>query len=322
MAPTSLEGKLSSPMAHATPRAELQSRIAGPIAYPPTPFVGHTATAPAGRIDLAGFRRQIRFLVDHAVPVIVPCGGTGELFSLDQEEWRAVTEATVEEAGGSAMVMASVGGGVAQACRMAIAAAEIGCAAAQITMIDPMFGMIPAGAADYNRAVASSADIGFMLYRAKDVPLTIDAAVELAELDSVVALKEETGDIQWFRAFMAAQQGRLVGVCGGEGLFPYYAAEGAAAFATGIVSVAPQLSLDLAAAVTAGDAGRIREVQLALGAMRELRGKPGRLIPVIKEGLRLLGIIENSYCRPPLAPLSAAEQALVADSLRLMGVLA
>ena len=308
-------------MAAAFHRTELQRRIAGPVAYPPTPFVDAGGAAPGGRVDLASFGRQVRFLVEHGVPVLVPCGGTGELFSLDEGEWRAVTEVAVAEAGDRALVMASVGGGVHRACRMAEVAAEIGCAAAQITMVDPMFGMVPAGAAAYSRAVAESAALGFMLYRTERVPLTIEVALELAALENVVALKEESGDIQWFRTFMARQRGRLVGVCGGEGLFPYYAAEGAAAFATGIVSLAPQLALDLAAAVAAGNTAQVRTVQLALGSLREMRGLPGRLIPVIKEGLFLMRVIEDSYCRPPLAPLTDDERASVADSLRQMGVL-
>lgn len=62
-------------------------------------------------------------------------------------------------------MLASVSGSIGQAIEQARAAHLLGCPAAQITMVAPMFGMTDEGAERYNRAVAESADIGFMLYR-------------------------------------------------------------------------------------------------------------------------------------------------------------
>ena len=303
-------------------RAALQDRLAGPVAYPPTPF---TEDDPAAPVDLDAFRRLIRRLVDHGVPVITPCGGTGECFSLSMDEWQAVTAAAVEEAGGRALVLASVSGSVGRAMAQARVAERLGCPAAQITMVDPMFGMTGAGAERYNRAVAASADIGFMLYRTPAVPLSVESAGRLAGLGNVVAVKEESGDIQWFRAFMAAQRKtapdrRLAGVCGGEGLFPYCALEGARAFSTGAVNLAPELSMDLWRAVSeanhtrrvsGGDRDTIGAIQDRLAPLVALRALPGRSIPAVKEGLRLLGVFPSSACRPPLSALEAAESARV-----------
>ena len=294
-------------------RAALQARLTGPVAYPPTPFTEDDPTAP---VDLDAFRRLIRRLVDHGVPAITPCGGTGECFSLSMDEWQAVTAAAVEEAGGRALVLASVSGSVGRATAQARVAERLGCPAAQITMVDPMFGMTGAGAERYNRAVAGAADVGFMLYRTPAVPLSVESAQRLAGLGNVVAVKEESGDIQWFRAFMAAQRRtspdrRLAGVCGGEGLFPYYAMEGARAFSTGAVNLAPSLSMDLWRAASDGDRERVGAVQERLAPLAALRARPGRSIPVVKEGLRLLGVFPSSACRPPLSALEAAESARV-----------
>ena len=299
-------------------RAALYARLAGPVAYPPTPF---TEDAPEAPVDLDAFRRLIRHLVEHGVPAITPCGGTGECFSLAMDEWHAVTEAAVQEADGRALVLASVSGSIGRAIAQARAAEWLGCPAAQITMVDPMFGMTDDGSERYNRAVAESADIGFMLYRTPTVPLSVASAQRLAETGTVIAVKEESGDVQWFRAFMAAQRGetpnrRLAGVCGGEGLFPYYALEGAAAFSTGAVNLAPALSMELWHAVRAGDRQRIGVIQERLAPLAALRAKPGRSIPVVKEGLRLLGVFPSSACRPPLTDLMPEECAQVEAMLR------
>ncbi len=299
-------------------RATLPARLAGPIAYPPTPFTDDDPEAP---VDLDAFRHLIRRLVEHGVPAVTPCGGTGECFSLSMDEWQAVTEAAVQEANGRALVLASVSGSIGRATAQARAAQRLGCPAAQITTVDPMFGMTGAGAERYARAVAGAAGIGFMLYRTAAAPLSVPAACRLAEIGNVVAVKEESGDLLWFREFMAAQRGaapdrRLTGVCGGEGLFPYYALEGAAAFSTGAVNLAPALSMELWQAVSAGDRQRIGTVQDRLAPLAALRAKPGRSIPAVKEGLRLLGVFASSACRPPLAALSAEESAQVAAMLR------
>ena len=301
-------------------RAALQARLAGPVAYPPTPFTDDDPRAP---VDLDAFRRLIRRLVEHGVPAITPCGGTGECFSLSVDEWQAVTEAAVEEARGRALVFASVSGSIGRAMAQARVAERLGCPAAQITMVDPMFGMTGEGAERYNRAVAESAGIGFMLYRTSAVPLSVASARRLAGLGNVVAVKEESGDIQWFRAFMAAQRAepperRLAGVCGGEGLFPYCAMEGARAFSTGAVNLAPELSMDLWRAVSDGDRATIGAIQDRLAPLAALRALPGRSIPAVKEGLRLLGTFPSSACRPPLSAPDAGESARMEAILAAM----
>ena len=59
--------------------------------------------------------------------------------------------------------------------------------------------------------------------------------------------------------------------------------------------------MELWHAVRAGDRQRIGVIQERLAPLAALRAKPGRSIPVVKEGLRLLGVFPSSACRPPLA---------------------
>ena len=291
-------------------RAALLGRLTGPVAYPPTPFIDGNPEAP---VDLDAFRRLIRRLIAHGISLITPCGGTGECFSLSVKEWYAVTEAAVQEVADHGLVLASVSGSIGQAIEQSRAAQQLGCLLAQISMVDPMFGMTVEGVERYNRTVAESTDIGFMLYRTPTIPLSVAAALRLAEIDTVIAIKEESGDVQWFRAFMTAQRKaspnhRLAGICGGEGLFPYYAIEGASAFSTGAVNLAPNLSTAMSRAVKTGDRATINIIQEQLAPLTALRSKPGRSIPVVKEGLRQLGVLSTNTCRPPLTELSCNER--------------
>ena len=158
--------------------------------------------------------------------------------------------------------------------------------------------------------------------------MSVTSALRLAEIDTVIAIKEESGDVQWFRAFMAAQRKaspnhRLAGICGGEGLFPYYAMEGASAFSTGAVNLVPNLSTAMWHAVTTSDRTRINAIQEQLAPLTSLRSKPGRSIPVIKEGLRQLGVFSTNACRPPLTELpvsECAEMEAILQAWRYVGI--
>ncbi|MHA1290027.1 MAG: dihydrodipicolinate synthase family protein, partial [Candidatus Thorarchaeota archaeon] len=46
-------------------------------------------------IDSDGIDRNLRFLTDHKVPLLIPNGNTGEFYSLSEEEWFEVLNATI-----------------------------------------------------------------------------------------------------------------------------------------------------------------------------------------------------------------------------------
>ncbi len=285
----------------------IKSRIRGPIAYPTTPYC---RSGKGWEVDEAAFARQIRFLIDRGVPVITPCGGTGEFFSLRLDEWRALVRAAVREAKGTqAVIMPSVGGGIAQAVEMAGEAQDLGCEIVQLTFLDPMFGFTEEGAYEYNRAIASSASIAVMPFKSAKVPMSVGLATRLCSLKNAVAFKEESGDVAWLGEFLLENRGRVAVVCGGgEGLAPYYLLAGAQAFTTGIANLAPHLSLELYQAAVEQDWARALAVHERLRPLSRLRSKPGRIIPVIKEGLRILGLASEVYARPPVMPLDEDER--------------
>src|SRR3954447_18065042 len=99
---------------------EIRSRIQTAIAFPVTPFKADYS------LDIDGVRALARFMVDGGIQALVTAGGTGELYNLDTDEWRAVVRATVEEVKGRAVVIAGVGFNGYTGAQQARAAAEIG----------------------------------------------------------------------------------------------------------------------------------------------------------------------------------------------------
>ena len=64
-----------------------------------------------------------------------------------------------------------------------------------------MFGITDEDAERYNRSVAKSADIGFMPYQIPTAPLSVTSSYRFARIGAVIAVKKESGDVQWFGAF-------------------------------------------------------------------------------------------------------------------------
>ena len=298
---------------------DVKQRIKGPIAYVTTPFREARDCA----VDEDAFRMQIRFLIDNGIHLVVPCGGTGEFFSLTPVEWRILVEAALREGEGDrATIVPSVGGGVAQAVEMAQAAEKMGCQMVQLTFLDPMFGVTEEGICAYYRQVAKSVSIGVMPYRTATFPMSLEVTVGLfGEIGNAVALKEESGDVLWSREFVQATEGRVPVVCGGgEAMAPYYLLAGAQAFTTGLANLVPHLSLELYRAAVEERWERVFEIEGQLSPLNRLRNKPGRMIPVIKEGLKMMGLADSARARPPVMPLSRQEREEVRNILNGLSV--
>jgi len=297
---------------------QIRNRIVGPIAYPTTPF-----DKTGQNIDVESFRKEIRFLVDNHISLVAVCGGTGEFFSLEFPEWETLVRAALEETRGKeVIVIPSVGGAITQAVKMAKSAEEMGAGMLQMTFLDPMFGITEDGIYEYNRQIASSVSIAVMPYKTKSVPMSVELAKKICEMKNAVIFKEESGDAEWFKDFMFATKRSVVGVCGGgESLAPYYIALGAKAFTTGVVNLLPQLSLELYKAAVENRWDKILEIQTRLRSLTKVREKPGRMIPVIKEGLKMMGIIREAYSRPPVAPLNPDEKKELERALKELGAL-
>src|SRR5690242_8984938 len=85
-----------------------------------------TAFDAGGGLDLEGYRAHVRAQLDAGPGALFACCGTGEFFSLAEDEFAALIAIAVEEAGGRCPVVAGVGYGWPQAVRFATAAQDAG----------------------------------------------------------------------------------------------------------------------------------------------------------------------------------------------------
>ncbi len=285
-----------------TPK-DLQQRLRGVLAFTPTPF------AADGRLDVDGLAAHVDYLVRNGAHVVVVCGGAGEFFSLDMDEYRTVIKTAVDAARGRVPVIAGIGHGTRVAARLAEYAASV---SVDGLMIHPQYFVEAPddGLVRHYETLARATGLGMLIYSTKGSPVTPALVRRLAEIEQVVALKDEHGDLAAFTGMMRALGSRLAWINGmAEMHAPAYFAAGAQAFTSGIVNFAPRITLGV---WNAGVAGRSDELQNLIARkvrpLAQLRARHiGYPIAVVKEAMNLLGL-PGGKVRPPLMPIASEDR--------------
>ena len=286
-----------------------RTALADVVAIPVTPFTAD------GTVDQDAHRALLRRLLDGGVTTLTPNGNTGEFYALTPQERRLVTELTLQEAGGRAAILAGVGHDVPTAVASARHAREHG---AQMVMVhQPVHPYVSqAGWVDYHRAIAASVpELGVVPY-IRNAQLTGARLAQLADAcPNVIGVKYAVPDAAKFAAFARdAGLDRFVWIAGlAEPYAPSYFSAGATGFTSGLVNVAPSVSLNMIDALRAGDYPAAMKVWEQIRRFEELRAANGSAnnVTVVKEALASLGLCRRDV-RPPSRHLPEDERAEVA----------
>ncbi|MFF4213904.1 dihydrodipicolinate synthase family protein [Streptomyces sp. NPDC001796] len=283
--------------------------LADVVAIPVTPFTED------GRVDQDAHRVLLRRLLDGGVRTLTPNGNTGEFYALTPEERRLVTELTVQEAGERAAILVGVGHDVPTAVASARHARELG--ARMVMVHQPVHPYVSAaGWVDYHRAIAEAVpELGVVPY-IRNAQLPGGRLAELADhCPNVIGVKYAVPDAAKFAAFARdAGLDRFVWVAGlAEPYAPSYFSAGATGFTSGLVNVAPSVSLNMIEALRSGDYPAAMKVWEQIRRFEELRAANGSAdnVTVVKEALASLGLCRRDV-RPPGRALPEEERAEVA----------
>ncbi len=270
-------------------------------------------------VDYDLLERNVEFLVASGLEVVVPCGNTGEFYSLGVEEAKAVTRFVVERVGGRAAVLAGIGYDVGTAREMASAAQGAG--ADGVMVHQPVHPYLMAeGLVRYYAEIARSVEIGVVLY-VRHEAIDREVLSRVADIENVLAVKYAINDLPRFADLVQSVAGPIMWVCGTAEMWaPFFFAAGAEGFTSGLVNIAPELSFAMLDGLRKGDAESVRTVWGEVAPMERLRAKNhnGNNVSVIKEGMNLAGL-PAGLPREPLGELDEADRRELVRILRKWG---
>jgi 4-hydroxy-tetrahydrodipicolinate synthase len=273
-------------------------------------------------VDYDILEQNIEFLIASGLRVIVPCGNTGEFYALSVEEAQAVTRFVVERVGGRTAVLAGIGCDLGTAREMALAAQEAGADAVMVHQpVHPY--LMTEGLVRYYAGIARSVEIGVVLY-ARHEAIDREVLGRVADIENVQAIKYAINDLPRFADLVQTVEAPVVWVCGTAEMWaPFFFAAGAEGFTSGLVNIAPEMSLTMLDGLRSGDAEAVRTVWRHVAPIERLRAKNHNAnnVSVIKEGMNLAGL-PAGLVREPLGELDEADRQELIQMLRSWGKLA
>lgn len=296
---------------------EIRTRLADVVAITPTPFTADDT------IDAPTFERLVGRMVDGGVRVLTVNGNTGEFYTLTPAETRAVVDLTASAIGEHCLLVAGVGFDVTTAVDSARHAASRGAAAVMVHQ--PVHPYVSRrGWIDYHRAIATAVPEVAVIPYVRNTRITASDFGELADAaPNVVAVKYAIPDPAHFAAVArGAGLDRFTWIAGlAELSAPSYASAGGTGFTSGLVAVAPELSLRMHRALAAGDFPAAMQVWDTVRDFEYLRAAHDNAdnVSVIKEALHQIGYGRPDV-RPPASRLDADARGAVEKILAAWGV--
>ncbi|WP_028957857.1 dihydrodipicolinate synthase family protein [Sulfitobacter sp. 20_GPM-1509m] len=254
------------------------------------------------------------------IPVVN--GNTGEFYALTTDEACTMVREVTQMVAGRAPVLAGVGRGIRDACVLARASADAGADALMIHQPPDPF-VSPRGTVDYIKAVReASGGLPVMLYLRNDA-MGPEGIARLCEVEGVKGVKWATPHPLNLARAIAACPDHIVWVGGlAEVWAPPLYAVGARGFTSGLINVWPERSMEIHAALDAGDYPTANRLIDEMRVFEDIRAEEqnGTNVTGVKAALMAIGQ-DCGPTRPPSAwPLTDRQQAALDGFVKANGL--
>ncbi|MGW4301573.1 5-dehydro-4-deoxyglucarate dehydratase [Streptomyces sp. NPDC004646] len=285
-----------------------------------------TAFHDDGTLDPDGFRAHVASRLAAGPGALFPACGTGEFFSLDEDEYRQVVALAVEEAAGRVPVVAGTGYGWAQAARFARIAEEAG-ADALLVLPHYLTAAPQSGLVAQLEQLAARTRLPLITYQRGQVAYDTCSLRRLTRIPQVIGLKDGHGDLDRLRRLtLAAPEDFLFfnGAATAELQARAYAAVGVPAYSSAVHAFAPEIAGAFFTTLRGGDHGTTEKLLREFyGPFADLRDRvPGYAVSLVKAAARLRGQRVGPVRAPLVDPSDAdlgALRELLATGLDLVG---
>jgi 4-hydroxy-tetrahydrodipicolinate synthase len=277
-----------------------------------TPFHGES-------FDEKLFRRFVEWQIEQGSSALVPCGTTGESATLSYEEHYRVISACIEQVAGRVPVIAGCGSNdTATAKKHMHFAKQAGADAALV--VAPYYNRPnQEGIFAHYKHLADASDLPIVVYNVPGRTVTDilpETMARLAELPSVVAIKDASGQIARVSALRQAAGAGFCQLSGNDDMALAFNILGGSGCISVTANVAPRLCAEFQAACQSGDwakALQLNDRLYPLHAALFTDASPGP----VKYALSKVFAGFAPDTRLPMTPPSAASCAAVDAGLRL-----
>ena len=276
-----------------------------------------------GAFDVPTFARLVDWQIKEGISALVPCGTTGESPTLGFDEHYQVIDTCIEAAAGRVPVIAGCGSNdTATAIRHMRHAQAAGATAALI--VAPYYNRpSQAGMIAHFQALADASDLPIVVYNVPGrtvADISAETLCKLAEIPSIVAIKDASGDLARVTAHRAGAGKDFCQLSGNDDLWLAHAVMGGAGCISVTANVAPRLCADFAAACAADDWARARTLHERLFDLHNAMFSDTSPGPV-KYALSRVHDWFSPEVRLPIIPANDASRAAVDAALSAAGVI-
>ena len=270
-----------------------------------------------GEVDYVSLKKLVDYHVEAGTNGIVAVGTTGESATLTIEEHVKVVMKTVEFADGRIPVIAGTGANATHESvtfsRLLNNSGIVGCLS-----VTPYYNKpTQEGLYLHYKAIAEESDVPQILYNVPGrtaVDLLPETVARLAEIESIVALKDATGDLSRIAIHRELCGDDFILLGGDDATGLDFVRLGG----QGVISVTNNIAAaDMATMFRLAREGKFEEAQIINQRLMPLHQKlftESSPIPV-KWAAHKLGLIEYSSLRLPLTELSEASRPIVAQAM-------
>jgi 4-hydroxy-tetrahydrodipicolinate synthase len=275
-----------------------------------------------GSLDEPALRNLVRRQIEGGIDFLVPCGTTGESPTLTRAEHLRVVEITLEEAKGKVPVAGGAGGyNTAEVIELAKELRHLGVDG--ILSVTPYYNKpMQEGLYQHYKAIATAVPLPMIVYSVQGrTGSNVEPATmkRLAEIDTIVAIKEASGNIGQMAQMAHQLPERIHILCGDDAIaIPLISLGG-----RGVISVVsneiPAEMTELTRLAMTGDFVGARALQRRWMPLMEVNFVESNPIPV-KAAMAIMGLLEPVW-RLPMTPPSDANRARIEAVLRSCGLL-
>jgi len=274
-------------------------------------------------LDEPAMRKLVRRQIDAGIDFLVPCGTTGESPTLTEREHLRVVEITLEQASGRVPVLAGAGGyNTAEAISLAKELQSM--RVDGILSVTPYYNKpTPEGLYQHFRAIASAVSLPIIVYNVpRRTGTNVDPATlkRLAEIDSIVGVKEASGDLAQIASILAHLPEAFTVLSGDDALALPTIALGGKGLISVVSNEIPAEMTELVRLCLQDNFAQARHLQRRFLPLMEVNFIESSPIPV-KTAMAAMGLLEPVWRLPLCAPRPENEEKIrgVLECLGLVG---